>query len=134
MLDAGVSQLRAAFHKHGRNLEDYPNNLLLFYAVECGLKAIWLRRNRLRTTAQLSPDLKARGGHDLMFWVSKLGLPASVTQGRCQFRLKNSSGMLDIVLAHQAWRYAIELNEEDEAAVVKWLHHIREWIFREIGI
>ena len=52
ILPAGVSELRQAFHTHlgaSEQTKGISSHLLLFYAAECGIKSIWLRRNKLKT-------------------------------------------------------------------------------------
>ena len=66
MIPAGMSELRSAFHRHtaavGRN-DSTSHQLLWFYAIECGLKSVYLRRRALPTTAQMPQELL--GNHDL---------------------------------------------------------------------
>ena len=66
MIHSGVGNLRKAFQRHRLAAIPQPQAriLLLFYAVECGLKAAWLTRNRLRDTSSIEAKLKDRG-HDL---------------------------------------------------------------------
>lgn len=134
MIHAGVSELRSAFNQHRSAVlaEVRSKNLLLFYAAECGLKAAWLTRNRLRSTSQLEPDLLARGGHDLMLWVERLKLPAMITKRSVRFRLRRDNAAHEIALAHQAWRYGVELVATDQADVVAWLDDVCRWAREEL--
>ncbi len=108
------------------------NNLILFYAAECGLKAVWMMRNRLRTTDQLAADLKAHG-HDLVFWARQLRLPASIIEGVVRIRLRDDPKEFDLSTAHQAWRYGVKIHEEDETVLRLWLYRLCDWISQELS-
>lgn len=103
---------------------------MLVYAVECGLKAAWLRRNSLTSSADIA-ELKEYG-HDLRYWVKKLHLPASVTNCQSSFRVRGG-GSFEISSAHQAWRYGVDLDAEDEAAIAAWLETVWAWGKGELG-
>jgi hypothetical protein len=96
--------LRKAFQRQRQPslLQAQCRNLLLFYAVECGLKAAWLKRNRLRDTSEIEPLLKQEG-HDLIYWTKALYLPAAITNGSVGFRLRPGGAKLDVEFAHQVW-------------------------------
>ena len=136
MVHAGLSQLRRAF-QHQRQpgfAQPQGRNLLLFYAVECGLKASWLTRNRLRDTSRIEQSLLREHGHDLLYWAKKLYLPAAVTTGRSSFRLRGSEGRLGVESAHQAWRYGVDLEPGDEAALENWLEQVWQWARGDLGL
>ena len=136
MIHAGLSELRQAFHGHrsaaGTGSSSY--NLLLFYAAECGLKSVWMKRYRLRTTAQIDPGLLREGGHDLMLWAKKLSLPAALTGRSVRFRLARDGKACDVLLAHQAWRYGIGIDGQDEENLVAWIEKLCDWVRREIPL
>lgn len=126
MIPAGSSELRAAYHQHtSRHL--YSLHLLLFYAVECGLKSVYLRRNRLSNTDQI-PRADLRGSHDLGRWVKELRLPASVASKGSRFRLERDGSAQTISRAHEAWRYGVRMNPDDERDLVSYLRAIHAWI------
>lgn len=67
MIHAGYSELRKAFFTHSVNAKDdtsTSHNLLLFYAVESGLKSIYLSRTKLYTTKKIG-DENLRNSHVL---------------------------------------------------------------------
>jgi hypothetical protein len=145
MIPAGVSELRQAFHSH---LGAFPqttgisSHLLLFYAAECGMKSIWLRRNRLRTTDDIAePTLLSRDGHNLDRWRKELKIPASQLPFTTQtenkkiptFHLERGGSSLDVEKAHQAWRYGIRLKPQDEKDLVEWLKNLCNWIKENIN-
>jgi hypothetical protein len=43
-----------------------------------------------------------------MFWTKKLYLPATITNGKASFRLREDRTSLGVEFAHQAWRYGVE--------------------------
>ena len=103
-------------------------NLLLFYAVECGLKSVYLRRHRFRTTAQIQ-DLELQDkGHDIARWVKELRLPASLLRASGEFRLIRDGARYGIEMAHQAWRYGVSMEEIDEAGLLEYLQTIQNWV------
>ena len=79
-----LSQMISAFKTHNKisnaTPEEFSHTLLLFYAVECGLKAKYLKQfNGLKTTdfATLPVAKKYGYGHDIWEWVKMLKLPAN---------------------------------------------------------
>ena len=133
MLEVGISELRQAFARHrAANLRD-PNPLLLFYATECGLKAVWMRRNNIRTTRPLV-YLLSEEGHNLMYWAKELRLPRYLIEKPISFRLRRGPGSFGIELSHQAWRYGVQMVVADETSLIDWLMKISEWVGQELSI
>jgi hypothetical protein len=136
MITAGWSELRRAFRQHARtakNDDSTSHYLLLFYAVECGLKSVYLRRWHPPggTMASIS-DERLRISHDLALWVKELRLPASIAGTNSNFRLKRDRSSWSVDKAHQAWRYGIVIEVQDEQSLVHWLHNIRTWVEENI--
>lgn len=133
----GFSELKDAFKKHSAAAREGSTSyfLLLFYAVECGLKSIYLRQHRFRTIEQINClDLK-KNGHDLALWVKELNMPASVAGAMTDFRLaRDSSSRWRIDKAHQAWRYGAVVEAGDERNLVEWLTLIKKWILENMGL
>lgn len=117
-------------------LRQNPHRLLLFYAVECGLKYAWLKRQR---RSIFDDELIADTGHDLRGLLGKLRVGADLSlpnqihltpvkqNGKdCQ---RHGSG--DIL--HQVWRYGGEcLAPDDDRACETQLLKIQEWLRGEI--
>jgi hypothetical protein len=125
-IPAGTSELRNAFWQHGQKDHPVSGHLLLFYAVECGLKSVYLRRNRLQTTDQIPQDQDR--GHDLARWIKELRLPASVLSAGATFRLARDGSCYGIEMAHQAWRYGVVVEGADEASLLEYLRNVQNWI------
>jgi hypothetical protein len=141
IIPAGVSELRQAFHTHlgaSSQTKGISSQLLLFYAAECGIKSIWLRRNKLKTINDIADQtLISQDGHNLDRWRKELKIPASQDNpaskvGRTpHFRLASGGSALDIEKAHQVWRYNIRMNPQDEKALVEWLESLCDYWIKE---
>jgi hypothetical protein len=129
-IHAGVSELKASHIRlsaAARINQGPPAHLLLFYAAECGLKYAQLRRNNLLTTERLS-ELD----HDLVGLIKNLNLPASALGALPPLRLsRNQRETCPMSGTHQAWRYGVRINAEDEARFVTWLERICEVVVKE---
>lgn len=99
-----------------------PSHLLRFYAVECGLKAMILKRRNLRSTSQLDQHLR---GHDLRRLAAELRLDAATYRDLRRCRRRAQGGRNDRLVEpaemHQAWRYGLGVEPEDEKAFVAGL-------------
>ena len=135
MIHASPGHLRKAFQRQRQPTlgQEQDRKMLLFYAVECGLKAAWLTRNGLRDTSEIEPLLREKG-HDLMFWVKKLYLPATISGAKTNFRLRAKGIMLDLQFAHQAWRYGVDVEPDDELALERWLEDVWHWAKGELRL
>jgi len=136
MIHAGFSELKRAFFVHSNASVDKDSisyNLLLFYAVESGLKSIYLRWNNILTTEKIA-DEKLTKSHNLSKWVQKLYLPASVSGPCPEFKLtrNNKQEHYDVGQVHQAWRYGIEIDQNDQEKLIRWLETVRSLIEERI--
>ena len=105
---------------------DQPHNhLLLFYATECGLKALLCRQRRVRGTEELT-DLD----HNLKGLIRELGIQANDLSAPPSFRLRGESTPHECEMAHQAWRYGADVEPAEQSQLVDWLnracHHLKE--------
>ncbi|WP_302409641.1 hypothetical protein [Comamonas kerstersii] len=112
-----------------------PHRLLLFYAVECGLKAVWLKRQN-RTIFD-GPDIN-KMGHNLQKVLkdlnvgSDLSLPesfqlATASQGTTSVQRNGKFG--DV---HQAWRYGGKCLAPTDNDCEQQLQRVLNWIQREL--
>ncbi|HXP86947.1 MAG TPA: hypothetical protein VN841_19615 [Bryobacteraceae bacterium] len=129
-IHAGFSELKASHLRlvaSAKSNEGPPAHLLLFYAAECGLKYVHLRRNNFRTTEQLRD-----ANHDLNLLIKDLNLSASAIGGAPALRLsRGEDESCPPASAHQAWRYGVRIDATDEARFVAWLQRICEVVVRE---
>lgn len=112
-----------------------PHRLLLFYAVECGLKAVWLKRQN-RTLFD-GTDIH-RMGHDLQQVLkdlkvgSSLALPGSfhlpaISQGATTLSRPAKFGDM-----HQAWRYGGRCQAPTDQDCEQQLLKVLNWIQGEL--
>ena len=119
-----ISQLIKAYKAHKKyatvDKQDISHYLLLFYSLECGLKAHYLRSNYLHNTSQLKENFGSRNqyghGHDLMEWAKALKL----------LKLPNK-GYVDkpatpVEQMHQRLRYGVFGNTAYEKEQIKFLN------------
>lgn len=113
-----------------------PHRLLLFYAVECGLKAVWLRSNNKNVLDSKNIDEYKHNLHKLIHEL-KLGkdylLPSEITLKSCTIENKNfpRNGKIDVL--HQAWRYGGYCVTPTDEQCEKQLQKIAEWIDKELS-
>ena len=137
-LHADYRQLRKVYHAHVKwagSCQEPSQCLLLFYAIECGLKCVYMRRNKLQSTKQLADRGLLRSyGHDLARWSKELRMPALPTNTSVQFRLMSDmSKTCHIDKAHEAWRYGVVMESESQGMLVRWLVGVSEWIKPQLG-
>ena len=132
MIHAGTSELKKAFRQHKNCSEECtaPSSyLLLFYAVECGIKSILYRDSKLKDHAS---DKQLYQSHDLIALVKELKLPTSMTNVNTTFHLKKDRQSWEIRRAHEAWRYGVVIDKNDETQLVNWLKQVAKWIKENI--
>jgi hypothetical protein len=84
MIHVGRSELRQSFHAHLNFVMAQSNQnsscyLLLFYAVECGLKSIWLKKNNLTGTDRIQDQtLLTKDGHNFAIWIKELRISSTI--------------------------------------------------------
>ncbi|WP_243050592.1 hypothetical protein [Dyella sp. RRB7] len=117
------------------NTRTNPHRLLLFYAVECGLKAVWLKRQNRSLFDR--KDIE-RTGHNLRHVLKELkvgtglSLPEAlqlqpVTQNGAQEPRKG-----DINILHQAWRYGGKCTSPTDNDCESKLEQVLNWIQGEL--
>lgn len=114
--------------------EESSRALLLFYAAECGLKAIYMQKFMLRTTASSNAAAKSPASfkHNLDDLIKALKLPPRA--------LRHSPGKLslrppatdDIRVGdlNQVWRYGATLATPNTA--VQWLETVVAYALKEL--
>lgn len=128
-------ELSAAATPTAENSRQNPHRLLLFYAVECGLKAVWLK-DQNRTLFE-GADIN-RVGHDLQQILkdlrvsSDLALPISfqlppATKGTTSLPRNGKFG--DV---HQAWRYGGKCRAPTDQDCEQQLLKVLNWIRGEL--
>ena len=104
--------------------------LLNFYAAECGLKAVLVRQLRVQTIAQV----EGYKNHDIRFFMKKLRMSAlHVSDLRPCRTTHNPASVVDVSELHQAWRYGQDLHSDDEAATIKAIDSLHDWLSTRLG-
>lgn len=101
--------------------------LLLFYAAECGLKAIYMLRNNLKTTDEVRGNaLSARSyGHNIRNLIQALNISRASIRACPQIVIKRTGQVGDPAILHEAWRYGEKIHHT--SAVCEWLTSLIEW-------
>lgn len=112
-----------------------PHRLLLFYAVECGLKAVWLKRKSQAVFDQQDID---KTGHNLRQVLkelnvgAKLSLPQDLQLKPMTHKGGNRPRNGDISVLHQAWRYGGECATPSDNECESQLQQVLYWIEGEL--
>jgi hypothetical protein len=113
-----------------------PHRLLLFYAVECGLKAVWLKRQNRSLFDQDDID---KTGHDLKQVLKDLNVGAELFQLPQELVLPSvlQNGALQprkggISILHQAWRYGGRCVTPADNDCERQLEQVLTWIQGEL--
>lgn len=107
-----------------------PEKLLLFYGIECGLKAVLMRSRCAENYLELPES--HRIGHDI-----REGLKLAYAPARLKVRSVGSmhdSDPQETILPvdlHQAFRYGVHV--VDEAAVTEELKAVMQWLNEKLG-
>ena len=128
MLNITQKELERAFKKHNTFLNsqrDKANNsykLILFYAVECGLKSLWMWEHKLNGTGkETGRGQKATGFlHNLNYLLKEMKWDRKILKAHTKNNEK-----VDHQNLHVAWRYGKQLEESSEIRCVEDLESIR---------
>jgi hypothetical protein len=80
----------------------------------------------------------SKDGHNFGVWIKELRLPRDVIGDVSKlklpnFRLHRDSSSWEMSEAHQAWRYGIRVDSQDQEILVKWLEKVCNWIKENIN-
>jgi len=133
-----------------------PHRLLLFYAIECGLKTILMRRNGVNRTDYLCPEIAAAQHNinqllDAVKAKQNLKLPKELKIKAIKDRRNQEDRKLNAGQVNQMWRYGGRLlsckkeskqhqkdgnakfEEFDDECLERKLIEISEWIKEELA-
>ncbi|MBP1850006.1 hypothetical protein [Rhizobium halophytocola] len=101
--------------------------LLLFYAVECGLKSVYMLQNNLKYTDEERGSARSARSfsHNIVALIQALNIPrASVVSAPAVVTVRLRLNGTPTVL-HEAWRYGEKIQGTD--AIYDWLKSLLEW-------
>lgn len=101
--------------------------LLLFYAVECGLKSVYMLQNNLKYTDEERGSARSARSfsHNIVALTQALNIPrASVLSAPAVVTVRLRLNGTPTVL-HEAWRYGEKIQGTD--AIYNWLKSLLEW-------
>lgn len=115
MLDASAGEFISSRNRQEAAARDVSDNsarrLLLFYAVECGLKYQLLVNEHIFLFSKLSEEDKGLG-HDLLKLLKRIGIEQKFDelQDLHSGHLKQT---IDVARYHEMWRYGIRCKEKE---------------------
>ncbi|MDM8516587.1 hypothetical protein QUF76_10335 [Desulfobacterales bacterium HSG16] len=123
--------MEKAYRRHknlidsSRKASNQTHHMVLFYAVECGLKVLYMRNNRIEHTRPKGsgsfPKSPVEFDHNLNKLLNSLRwtdhLPQVVTNDHNPKQISPGD-------VHQAWRYGRELDHDKEKKFIKILNQI----------
>ena len=127
-LTRAMRELEAVATPPTESARKNPHRLLLFYAVECGLKAVWLRRQRRDVFD--SVDI-TKTGHNLRQVLKELNVGAHLALPE-SFQLEKPVRRAQFGDIHQAWRYGGKCFSPTDEDCEKQLLKVLSWIQGEL--
>ncbi|QDQ28586.1 hypothetical protein FNU76_20760 [Chitinimonas arctica] len=117
------------------NTRKNPHRLLLFYAVECGLKAVWLKRRNRDLFDREDID---KSGHNLRQVLKELkvgtnlSLPENLQLSPITRNGAQEPRNGDVSILHQAWRYGGSCITPTDNECETQLEQVLKWIQGEL--
>ncbi|HGM6665467.1 TPA: hypothetical protein ACKQC7_002148 [Serratia marcescens] len=128
---------RNAFSVSKSDPRGNPHRLLLFYAIECGLKAAYLKKHSktvvdATVAEEFSHDINKLCTH--LSISSTLMLPNSLQMKSCLVDNKETQRQLGPAEINQTWRYGGEfVGRVDDLALENKLEQLNEFIKKELN-
>lgn len=134
-------EFQESYRNHYRlycNTSESPKTrrLILFYAVECGLKSLIMKQTGNNTYEQLEQYCqtnpgKKLAGHDIRAMIKEVNPSAEFILKN--IRLKNKGGSVPPHRFNELWRYGAEVEDcTQEDAAEKVLVKIADWLKKTI--
>ncbi|MGC0849531.1 hypothetical protein [Pantoea agglomerans] len=128
---------RSAFDVSKVDLRANPHRLLLFYAIECGLKAAYLKKH---SKTIIDAAIAEEFSHDINELCSKLTirselmLPNSLRMKHCNIENKQTQRTLEPSDLNQVWRYGGALiGDMNDSVLENKLEQLNEFIKKELN-
>lgn len=131
-LDVSRRELVRAYGVHYKSYQALLTNitemnsclLLLFYAVECGLKAVWCKRHKVEATSRAGSKFESFG-HDIAIILDDLRSGMTMTR-----TMEYKNGRINFDKFHECWRYGGKII--NDGTIQKDLEKVCLWIGREL--
>ena len=106
--------------------------LLLFYSAECGLKAIYMAKNALKSTsASHSVKSASSFNHRIDDLIIALKVPSATVAPRpADLALKGTTTVVSVGELNQVWRYGGSL--ADQTTILIWLEAVVAYAKKEL--
>jgi hypothetical protein len=137
LIEISQKTLRRRAHELARSAQDvddaYSRALLLFYAAECGLKAVYMAVNVLKTTgASHSAPAAASFSHRLDDLIIALRIPASSLLPRPSPVHLRAPPNTTVAVGelNQIWRYGESVVQPNDC--VDWLERVVAYVTKEL--
>lgn len=136
VVHVSLQELKRAYRNHIQAYEACPrptnaHRLLLFYAIECGLKAVLLKRKNCKSTDELSDDVKL--DHDLNKLLSELKTGRTLNiPNNIKIQAKPPRQPIMISELHQVWRYGGKATDPPDDQLEQKLLKVINWIDQNI--
>ena len=130
-------EMENAFRSHKGAWEACKSNpnhtykMVLFYAVECGLKSYYMRKNNLISSSAAADNEKSASAflHNLNDLSAKLNIAVRIPDIK-----KNVDNSIHVKHLHTAWRYGKKLDEQEETVCIKRLTKILNDIKNKLAL
>ncbi|WP_156926965.1 hypothetical protein [Azospirillum halopraeferens] len=120
------------FEAADAEVDDDSRGLLLFYAIECGLKALYMDLHKLaRASAANAQAVPARSfGHRIDDLIAALRIPMHRIPSRPPHLQLRGGGSVHVSDLHEAWRYGEKIVVHADA--VAWLRQVASFVREEL--
>ncbi len=137
MKRAWRNNLAASLAAHDHSPRSNSHRLLLFYAVECGLKAILMQRQNVSDSSASEEVVSAQHNINKLLSALKAGqdltLPSQIQLRAIQIGSKEHQRQVQIDGLNQVWRYGGECQGCDTDPILEdKLQKIVSWIEQEL--
>jgi len=137
MIHVTYLEIKEAFRKHRQRKYSsssftITDKMVLFYTVECGLKALFMKKHNLKKTDQANShgENAARFGHDLNKLLKKNGFSSYNVP---EIKAKDSTHIPAKSL-HEVWRYGkTEIETSTEQKCLEELDKILKELKEKLG-
>lgn len=142
-VDVSRNQFKKSFRRHVNAYRSKPpassvsHSLLLFYAVECGLKFVIMKSGNIESSRVLEDrgeQWMIRDGHNLVLLASRAGwhwrVGDSVLVSSARGGGRSNHHIKDV---HLMWRYGVNVDSTSEQALISHMEELVLWLEEEMA-